>query len=47
MTIQLSEELEKTVEVLRGLLRRISDLNKALEPLENELGAADFAESGI
>ena len=47
MTIQLSEELEKTVEVLRELLRRVYDLNKALEPLENELGEADFAESGI
>lgn len=47
MTIQLSEELEKTVEIIRSLLSRISDLNKALEPLEDELGAADFAESGI
>ncbi|MHA2140228.1 MAG: hypothetical protein ACXADC_08750 [Candidatus Thorarchaeota archaeon] len=47
MTEQLSEELAKTVDILRAVLRRLSDVNKALEPLENELGAADFAESGI
>jgi hypothetical protein len=45
--MQISKELEKTVGVLRGILRRLFDLNKALEPLESELSAADFAQSGI
>ena len=47
MKIRLSKELERTVEVLRGVLRRVSDLNKALEPIESSLSAVDFAESGI
>ncbi|MHA1926358.1 MAG: hypothetical protein ACXABV_11615 [Candidatus Thorarchaeota archaeon] len=47
MTVRISDELKRTVEVLRRVLRRVSDLNKELEPLESELSAADFATSGI
>jgi hypothetical protein len=47
VTVIISDELDRTIEVLRKVLRRVTDLNQELEPLENELGAIDFAKSGI
>jgi hypothetical protein len=47
VTVRISDELDRTIEVLREVLRKVADLSKELEPLENELGAIDFAKSGI
>ncbi|MFX0053711.1 MAG: hypothetical protein ACFFAX_05590 [Promethearchaeota archaeon] len=47
MKVSISDELDRTNEVLQKVLRRVVDLNKELEPLESELGAMDFAKSGI
>ncbi len=42
----LLKELERTESVLQDLLTTISNLNKALKPIESKLKVSDFATSG-
>ena len=42
----LLEDLERTENVLEGLLRKISNVNEYLSPLEHMLRAEDFSSTG-
>ena len=47
MTTELSKDLERTQEVLNTVSKKIAQLYEALEPLERDLRAKDFAKSGV